>query len=44
MKYKILLDTETQLFTVVDAQQNSGTGVTIQAAIKDLEAKANYAA
>lgn len=37
MKYKIVLDTDTQLFTVTDAKANSGRGITIQAAIRALE-------
>lgn len=40
MKYKILLDTEKQIFTVIDTKQNTGSGITIQAAIKALQQKA----
>ncbi|WP_269073940.1 hypothetical protein [Agrilactobacillus fermenti] len=44
MKYKIMLNTETQLFTVVDAHNKMGQGITIQAAIKALKHNPQVAA
>lgn len=41
MKYKILLNTEDQLFTAIDVNNSNryGNGTTIEKAITDLKAK-----